>query len=128
MFQHLFSRTDFFCSFYKISHIIDIPHNDHLQMYKKDHSNLCIINSTFNTFHSRILQKTQNCLINKYFFQNFPKLLINNHHINPHQQRPKNLQQHQQIIKQKSPNHQHASLFKTIHTHVKKDTNDCPNH
>ena len=55
-------------------------------------------------------------------------MLINNPHISPHQQRPKNLKQHQQIVKQKTPNHQRSSLFKTILTHLKKDTHDCPNH
>ena len=56
------------------------------------------------------------------------KLLINNPHISPHQQRPKSLQQHQKTFKQITLNHQHTSLFKTIHIHLKDDTHDCPNH
>ena len=60
--------------------------------------------------------------------ENFPKLLINNPHTIPRQKHPKNLQQHQQILKQITPNHQYASLFKTIRTLLKEDTHDCLNH
>ena len=56
------------------------------------------------------------------------KLLIKNTHIGPHQQRPNILQEQQQLFKQLTLNHQHESLFETIHTHLEKDTHDCPNH
>ena len=45
--------------------MFDIPHNDNMRMYKKGYSKLRISTSTFNTFQSRILQKTQNFLLNK---------------------------------------------------------------
>ena len=55
-------------------------------------------------------------------------MLINRPHMNPHQQRPKILQQHQQIFKQITRNHPHEFLVKTIHIHLKKDTHDYPSH
>ena len=84
-----------------------------MQMHKEGYRNLRIGNNIFILFIEDYYSKRQ--------------IANQQPHISPHQQRPENLQQHQQIHKQIILNHQHASLFKTIHIHLKKDTQDCPN-
>ena len=53
---------------------------------------------------------------------NISKLPINNQHNNTHRLRhPRNFQQHQHLVKQINPNHQHAFHFRKILIHLKKD-------
>ena len=98
-----------------------------MQMFKKNYRNRRISNDTFKHFHSRILQKTQNFLINKIFSK-----LSKNANQQPSHQSPRTTYQEPPTIptngQTKIPNHQHAYLFKTIHTHLKKNTRDCSNH
>ena len=128
MFQDLFIRTDVFLLFIKFLTFLTSLIMTVCKNKKKAMVTFAIATILLVLFIEKYWSKHKISSLINNFPENFSKLLINNPHISPHQQRPKNLQQHQQIHKQITLNHQHASLFKTIHIHLKKDTHDCPNH
>ena len=128
MFQHLFSRTDVFLLFIILLTISTFVINTMCKCVKKAILTFALATVLLRLFIQEKYKKHKFYSYINSFSENFSKLLINNPHVSPHQLRPKNLQQHQQILKQVTPNHQHASLFKTTHTHLKKDRYDFPNH